>query len=369
MEKLKLSIFDRYVFKQVFGATLVCLFLFIIVWIAPETLVRIIKKVLTEHIALYEAFKMLAYEIPKVLSKAIPVGILLGALFTFDSFSKSSELSIFRGVGLSFNRIMLPVIVFGVFLSYLCFLVNDRFVPYASKRVGEGYGYNTHFVYMVRNEDESVKQALIISNFSQNIIKNLILLNFSNSKYDDVTMYDSIIFAPSAIKYNDHWLLKNAKEYQINEYGIYTHTKEIGDYKILESEKLSNDVFGLARNSTRRERSFTTDEMRGYIKLLKAQDYTDEHNFMLAKYYQRYLHPLTCILFAIIGCMLGFSPPRSQRLVGFTIGIGMIFAYYITLPFFDLLAQKSVLPPFLAAAFPIIAFIVAIFVIKKAKDL
>ena len=90
---------------------------------------------------------------------------------------------------------------------------------------------------------------------------------------------------------------------------------------------------------------------------------------MLTKYYQRFLHPLTCVIFAAIGCLLGFSPPRSQRLVGFTIGVGMIFAYYITLPFFDLLAQKGVMWPFLAAAFPIIVFIGAIFAIKKARDL
>ena len=110
-------------------------------------------------------------------------------------------------------------------------------------------------------------------------------------------------------------------------------------------------------------------ELGEYVKLLKKQEYTDEHNFMLTKYYQRFLHPLTCVIFAAIGCLLGFSPPRSQRLVGFTIGVGMIFAYYITLPFFDLLAQKGVLFPFLAAAFPIIVFVAAIFVIKKARDL
>ena len=51
------------------------------------------------------------------------------------------------------------------------------------------------------------------------------------------------------------------------------------------------------------------------------------------------------------------------------IAVGMIFAYYITLPFFDLLAQKAILPPFIAASFPIILFIISIFIIKKAKDL
>jgi lipopolysaccharide export LptBFGC system permease protein LptF len=47
----------------------------------------------------------------------------------------------------------------------------------------------------------------------------------------------------------------------------------------------------------------------------------------------------------------------------------MIFGYYITLPFFDLLAQKAILPPFIAACFPIILFIISIYIIKKVKDL
>ena len=119
---LKISIFDKYIFKQVFKATLVCLLLFMIVWIAPETLVKVIKKVLTHAWTLTEGGKYLLYELPKVLGKAIPVGILLGSLFTFDKLSKDSELSILRGIGLSFNRIMAPVLVLGLGLSYLCFI-------------------------------------------------------------------------------------------------------------------------------------------------------------------------------------------------------------------------------------------------------
>ncbi|MBQ8476378.1 LptF/LptG family permease [bacterium] len=103
--------------------------------------------------------------------------------------------------------------------------------------------------------------------------------------------------------------------------------------------------------------------------MLKKAKFSDEYRYFRAKLYQRYLHPLTCILFAILGCLLGFAPPRSQRLIGFTIAVGIIFGYYITLPFFDLLAQKGVLPPFIAAVFPIILFIILIFIIKKAKDL
>lgn len=369
MEKIKLTIFDKYIFKQVLMATFVCLFLFIIVWIAPETLVRVIKKILIEHISIFEGLKMLAYEIPKVLAKAIPVGILLGSLFTFDTLSKNSELSIFRGVGLSFTRIMAPVLVLGVILAYFCYVVNDKFIPFASVRAGESGGWNTHFVYIVKDTNNSPNQALIVSNFSVRTIRNIILLNFSDKRYDDATMFKSIIFSPYALKNDNNWVLKDTKKYIINKNGIYTSVLNVGDYPILNKEGLSNQVFELMKNATKKDRAYTNKEMGQYVKLLKAQEYTDEYNFMLTKYYQRFLHPLTCIIFAAIGCLLGFSPPRSQRLVGFTIGVGIIFAYYITLPFFDLLAQKGVLLPFIAAAFPIIVFIVAIFVIKKAKDL
>ncbi len=368
MNKLRLTIFDKYIFKQVLGATFVCLFLFIIVWIAPETLVRTIKRILIEHMPVLQGIKLLLYEIPKVLAKAIPVGILLGSLFTFDTLSKNSELSIFRGVGLSFNRIMAPVMILGVILAYCCYVVNDKFIPYASAKVGESGGFDVHFVYVIKDSDERPKQALIVSNFSVQTIRNIILLNFSPNRYADAQMFSSIIFAPYALKKPDKWLLKDSKEYLINKNGIYTQIKQVGDYPVL-NEKLSDEVFSLMKNATRKDRSYTNKELGQYVKLLKKQEYTDEHNFMLTKYYQRFLHPLTCVIFAAIGCLLGFSPPRSQRLVGFTIAVGMIFAYYITLPFFDLLAQKGVLPPFIAAAFPIITFIAAIFIIKKARDL
>ena len=368
MNKLKLTIFDKYIFKQVLAATLVCLFLFIIVWIAPETLVRTIKRILIENMPIIKATKLLLYEIPKVLAKALPVGILLGTIFTFDTLSKNSELSIFRGVGLSFTRIMMPALFLGLILSYFCYVVNDKLIPYTSAKAGESGGFDTHFVYMIKDDDDRLKQALIVSNFTTQTIKNLIVLNFSEKRYADAQIFKSIIFSPYALKLDDKWVLKESKEYVINKKGIYTEISNIGDYNMFDS-KLSDEVFQLMKNATRRDRSYTNKELGEYVKLLKKQEYTDEHNFMLAKYYQRFLHPLTCVIFAAIGCLLGFSPPRSQRLVGFTIAVGMIFAYYITLPFFDLLAQKGVLFPFLASAFPIIVFIAAIFVIKKARDL
>jgi len=368
-DKMKITLLDKFILSQVFGATLVCLILFIIVWIAPETLFKIIKKLLEDELTGYGAIRKLILEIPKVLAKAIPVGILLGSIFTFDRLSKNSELSILRGIGLSFNRIMTPVIIFGAILSIFCYTVNDKLVPIASHKLGESKGGGSHFVYIVENPDKTPKQNIIVSNFTPEKIHNITVMNFSHEKYDDAVMFRSIIFAPYALKLQDCWLLKNALIYDIDENGVYKKVSQLENYKILTQGKQAQEVYDLMINNTRKERVFTNHQIKKYTKLLKRANFSDEYRYFKAKLYQRYLHPLTCILFAIIGCLLGFAPHRSQRLIGFTIAVGMIFAYYITLPFFDLLAEKSILPPFIAAVFPIILFIISIFIIKKVKDL
>ena len=369
IKNYKITLLDKFILSQVLGATLVCLILFIIVWIAPETLFKIIKKILNDVYTPMMGLKRLVLEIPQVLAKAIPVGILLGSIFTFDRLSKNSELSILRGIGLSFNRIMAPVIVLGVVLSFFCYTVNDKLVPIASQKLGESRGGGSHFVYIVENPDKTPKQNIIVSNFSPSEIFGITVMNFSHEKYSDATMFKSIIFAPIAHKQKDCWMLEDALIYDIDDDGIYKKVSQKEKYPILTEKNQAQEVFDLMLNNTRKERVFTNHQISNYTKLLKRANFSDEYKYFKAKLYQRYLHPLTCILFAIIGCMLGFAPPRSQRLVGFTIAVGMIFGYYITLPFFDLLAQKSVLPPFIAAAFPIILFIISIFIIKKAKDL
>ena len=369
IKNFKLTLLDNFILSQVMGATFVCLILFIIVWIAPETLFKIIKKVLNDHISFLMAFKLLVLEIPKVLAKAIPVGILLGSIFTFDRLSKNSELSILRGIGLSFNRIMLPVIVFGVVLSGFCYVVNDKLVPIASNKLGESRGGGSHFVYIVENPDKTPKQNIIVSNFTPDTIYDITVMNFSNEKYSDATTFKSIIFAPEAHVKNNAWVLNNVLKYEINSDGIYTDVERLPNYSILTENNQAQEVFDLMLNTTRKERVFTNHQISSYSKLLKKANFSDEYRYFRTKLYQRYLHPLTCILFAIIGCLLGFAPPRSQRLIGFTVAVGMIFGYYITLPFFDLLAQKGVIPSFLAAGFPIILFGISIFIIKKVKDL
>lgn len=365
-----IKILDRYIFKQVLAASIVCLLLFIVVWIAPETLFKVIKRTLEGLYTPNVGVQLLIYEIPKILSKALPVGMLLGPLFVFDTLSKNFELTVMRSVGVSFWRIITPVIILSVFFTCLCSFVYDKMVPESAlklKKLKQEYE-SSHFVYAINREDGLPKQSIIISNYDENHIRDLKVLDFADTEHEETSIIKDIMIADYANIVDDGWELKYVKKYNISKEGVFKNIEDIETVKILNAE-ISDRVFALMVNSLKRDREFSNKELKEYIRLLNSENLKEESNFMLNKYLQRYFHSLICILFAILGCLLGFSQPREQRLIGFTIAIAIIFAYYITLPFFDLLAEKSILPPLISASIQPILIAIFIYFLKKSKDL
>lgn len=370
MKLPKITIYDKYIFNQVLVTTCVAILLFTVVWIAPEMLLNTIKKTLAGDYGVKTAILSLAYELPNILSKAFPVGLLLGTLFTFDKLSKDSELTIFRAVGLSFNRIIAPVIVLSLIVTAFCFVTGDRLVPYAEKKSGDLHGYyiSTQYIYTQKDKNGVPTDAVVVSRFANDKLYNVIVLDFRSKQYADVHQLNNIYFAKSGSTEKDKWILNDITQYKISGDGVFVDIRKFPTMNILEGEDAQN-AYTLMTYSTKKEREITNKDLKSYIKLLKKENLDEEYRYMLNKYLQRFFHPFVCVLLAIMGALLGFSKPREQRLIGFTIAIGFIFLYYITLPFFDLLAEKGVLHPFITATFPPFAFMCAIWIFYKSKDL
>ena len=374
MKKL-FTVYDRYIFNQVLITTIVAILLFTIVWIAPEMLLNTIKKILAHEYTVKTGVMVLIYELPKILGKAFPVGLLLGSLFTFDKLSKDSELTIFRAVGMSFWRILAPLLVLSLIVTYLCFVTYDKWIPYSCQKLQEIKGGSslTQYIYTKKDQNNHPEQAVIVSRFYQGEMTNVIVLNFSKQVFDDLHGLTNILTAETGYKGVDaegkpSWVLKNVTDYDINEDGIFKSITKKDRVDILNGED-ANDAYTIMLNSTKRARDINNQDLKHYVNLLKKANLDEDYRLMYNKYLQRFFHPFVCVLLAIMGCLLGFSKPREQRLIGFTIAIGCIFVYYITLPFFDLLAEKGVLPPLITAAFPPLAFLCAIIAFYKSRDL
>ena len=366
----KITIFDRYIFKQVAVATLVAVLLFTIVWIAPEILLNIIKDGLAGNYGPKTAILLLFYELPKILDKAFPVGLLLGTLFTFDKLSKDSEMTIFRAVGMSFQRIVIPVVCLSFIFTFFCFLLRDNGTPFAENKLRaiRGQQYSAQYIYTQKDKTGHPLAAIIVSKAVGKKLENVIVLDFQSHFYQDVHQLSNIYSAKKGKVLDDKWVLEDITNYKISNDGIYFDIEKLDKISILNGED-AKSAYTLMNYSSFKERDISTKKLKSYIKLLKKENLSEEYNYMLNKYLQRFFHPFICVLLAILGCLLGFSKPREQRLIGFTIGIGCVFLYYITLPFFDMLAEKEILSPYITSIFPTLAFIGAIYGFYRIKDL
>lgn len=209
--------------------------------------------------------------------------------------------------------------------------------------------------------------------FCDHKMYDVIVMNFSDRVFTDLHGVENILVAETGKKGKTSngkpcWILNNVTSYDINEDGIFHKIDKKDRVDILEGSS-AEDAYTIMINSTKRDRDINNADLRYYVSLLKKENLDEEYRLMLNKYFQRFFHPFVCVLLAVMGCLLGFSKPREQRLIGFTIAIGCIFVYYITLPFFDLLAEKGVLHPFLTASLPPLAFLAAIIMFYKSKDL
>ena len=376
INKLKPKIFDVYILKMITVATFIGIVAFVVVWISPETLFKVINKVSQGELSPHQGLEWLFFEIPTILGKAIPVGLLLGILFITDMLSRNFELVIFRSIGISFWRILRPVLFLSFLFSVFCFFAYNTFIPYSAQRVdnikhGKPDDISFQWSYMEKDEKNNPKQLIIISETNGKTINNVNVFQISpqteEENQNDVSM-KKIIFAKTGEFSQDKFIINDATIYELLDTGIYKEITKQEQMTILEGKKAVN-ANKLLKSYNIDPDDLTHKELREHLNLLADEKITDEYNIHLNNLYQRFAQTLSCIIFAISGLILGWSRPRENRFIGFTIGALIIFSYYLTVPFINMLAEKCILPPIITAFMPLVIISVGMFFYAKSKDL
>ena len=125
-----LSATDRYI------ARLIALPLFSTLVIAAMLLVldkmlRLFDFVASEGGPVSVVWRMLANLIPEYLSLGIPIGLMLGILLAFRKLALSSELDVFRAVGLGYGRLLRMPYLYAIALALVNLAIVGFVQPYA----------------------------------------------------------------------------------------------------------------------------------------------------------------------------------------------------------------------------------------------
>src|SRR3569832_243145 len=93
---------DRYMARLIAVPLLASLFIAAMLLVLDQ-MRRLFDFVATEGGPVSVVWRMLANLLPEYLGLGIPIGLMLGILLAFRKLAISSELDIFRGIGMSFG--------------------------------------------------------------------------------------------------------------------------------------------------------------------------------------------------------------------------------------------------------------------------
>lgn len=128
------GILDRYVIRQFAGIFLICLTALVMIWLLIDLGDKLPDfRGADDVVRTVSAFY--AARSPAVLSALIPYSLLLALLYSLGKLSGSREIIAMIQSGRSLVRIAWPLLLVGVFLSFLCAGLNYHWAPVAEGNV------------------------------------------------------------------------------------------------------------------------------------------------------------------------------------------------------------------------------------------
>jgi lipopolysaccharide export system permease protein len=345
-----IKLLDRYIANEFWQPLLFGIGIVTGVWFGAEQLKTIFNLVMKSGVPIHMALTILGLHLPEVIVMTIPIGVLLATLLVFNRLSGDSEIIALRTSGVSFYRIMVAPLMFGLFTSLVSFGLNEAVVPAAnrtSKRLeflalykAELPAGQANFTYMERGKDLNIDRIFFIGYYEGKNLSNVIILDFTRAKLVQ------IISAASGLWDNGHWTLNSGRTYVLS-----------GDSDITRISRFDKMVIpGLGQV----QKALTTGrvspkemnliELKNYLDILKSSN--SMSNDLLVRYYQKISQPLACLIVSLAGAPLGLLARRSRSNLGLIYSAVVVFLYYALQSSSGALGDAGRISPLLAAWLP-----------------
>ena len=125
-----LSATDRYIARLI-AVPLLSTLVIAAMLLVLDKMLRLFDFVAAEGGPVSVVWRMLANMIPEYLSLGIPIGLMLGVLLAFRRLALSSELDVFRAVGLSYGRLLRVPYMYAIGLALVNLAIVGFVQPYA----------------------------------------------------------------------------------------------------------------------------------------------------------------------------------------------------------------------------------------------
>lgn len=348
---------DGYILRELAGPFLFGVAAFTSIMVGSNLLFRMAQYLTEWNMPFALAGKLFLMELPAVIVLTFPMATLLATLLAFGRMSGSSEIIAFRAGGVSFERMVIPVLIVGILISGITVYVNERVVPfttYESRRLITEFrtkkplpSTQKYLTFTPIDQKTGMPDYILYAKGFNGETKTL-----SQVYYQEFTGKDLvyIVEAEQAKWLDEQWIFYNGKSYYFPDQDEPVVKAEFTQYEMKTIQETPRQI----SLGSKKTEEMTATELKDLIDTYK--DNGRDVNKLLVTFHQRYAVPLACLIFALIGAPLGLQPNRSGSSIGLGLSVLVIFVYYVVMMVGGSLGQAGVISPVMGAWLPNLLF-------------
>ncbi len=367
-----MKILDRYILGSVAGTFAFGLTMFMVLLLAMFLLKDLIDLIATQNVPVMLALAIFGCKIPGMLVYAFPMAVLLGVLLVFGQMSASSEMVAIRAVGVSFYRVIIPVLIFAVMICGITYFLSDVVASNFSDKAK----MLTKLALMQReNKPVSLSHQDDQGRLVYSLMADKLDVAAGEMTKLSFTLYNEGI--PTAFIYADkatwdlekgQWVFHGGRINAVDPRSVNFKIEPNGlDSSFsVESAALSlkEDPFTMS-NASKKPEELSSQQMKHLITGLTDPLEITRWNTRLQ---QRYALPFSCLVFALIGAPLGLRSHRSSSAVGLGVSLIVIFCYYFVAVYLATFSDSGRVSPIAAAWTPnVLGAIFGLFILWRAN--
>lgn len=356
-----LSVMDLYIIRELILPFLFGMGIFTSLGLSIGAVFELIRKVTDSGLFWGVAAKVLLLRMPEFIVFAFPMSILLATLMAYSRLSSDSELIALRSIGVNIYRLIMPAIAFSLCIVAITFWFNNFVAPAASYQASvtlkEALGttrpdFETQNILFpeyddIETEDGNTKEVLTrlfyAEEFDGEQMKNLTVLDRSRRSVSQ------IVVARSA-QWNvleNIWDFYDGTIYLVGINGSYNNIVRFEHQQLA----LPQTALDLTQKN-KKTNEMNIFEARKYLNVIRHSADEQRIRKWQVRIQEKIALPFACLVFALIGAVLGVQPQDSGKATSFGICIGLIFGYYLLSFICQSLGISGVVTPWLAAWLP-----------------
>jgi len=310
--------------------------------------------------------------LPFILAVTIPMAVLVATLMSFGRLSQDNEVTALKASGVSFYRLLAPVLLASLLLAVFMAYFNNYILPESNHRVK-----NLLIDITQKRPTLKIKEGVFINDFEgYNIL--IKKVDVKRSRIYDVTIYEKsegkrprtimakkgeILFSPDGKTLQirleggeiheldeadpDRYLRLTFKKHTII---LPVNTELVRQNREYRSDReMSAQAMWMEVRKLKKE--ITQRELRKKLSSSEIQDLEFKRRQIsqyLVEIHKKYAIPFACFVFVLLGAPLGTIVKRGGIGVGFGLSLIFFVLYYIFLVVGEELADRRMVSPFLA---------------------